>query len=64
MTSFGRLAFAAALAAPIAIWGMAADAGTKTIVDTAKQAGQFETVPYNGGGSAEMMLSPPRTGTA
>ena len=44
MTSFGRLAFAAALAAPIAIWGTAADAGTKTIVDTAKQAGQFETL--------------------
>ena len=39
-----QLAFVTALAAPIAFWGIAAQAGAKTIVDTAKDAGQFETL--------------------
>ena len=43
-----HFALAAALAAPLAIWGLPAQAGGaaagKSIVDTAKEAGQFETL--------------------
>ncbi len=44
MISTRQLALVTALTAPIAIWGLAAQAGAKTIVDTAKDAGQFETL--------------------
>lgn len=43
-----RAALAAVLAAPLAVFGLAAHAGTdgstKTIIDTAKEAGQFNTL--------------------
>jgi uncharacterized surface protein with fasciclin (FAS1) repeats len=48
MLSSSRIAFAAVIAAPLAAFGLAAHAGTdsnaKTIVDTAKEAGQFSTL--------------------
>ncbi|MEM7044885.1 MAG: fasciclin domain-containing protein [Pseudomonadota bacterium] len=45
MISSKRMALTAALAAPLAVWGLTAQAGAgKTIVDTAKEAGQFGTL--------------------
>lgn len=46
MFSTRRIALAATVAAPLAVIGLAAQAGSsaKTIVDTAKEAGQFSTL--------------------
>lgn len=61
MLSIRRIALATTVAAPLAVVGLAAQSGSsaKTIVDTAKEAGQFSTLlqaAYRLAGSTRRIL--------